>query len=730
MNFAIRIRNPRKRKLLFKLSPFKRVMAALVLGVFTGLFFGEIAGILDIIGKAYVRLLQMTVLPYILVATIGGLGKLDIQIAKQIGIRSGSLILFLWFSTMLTVLCLPLAYPNWTTASFFSSSMIKEGPSVDFLTLYLPSNPFFSLANTVVPAVVVFSILFGTALITLPNKENVIDILHTLSDALMKIASFVAKLAPFGIFAIAASAAGTLYPGELERLQIHLWVYLVAWSILAFLTLPLLVSLATPFSYRDVLRGARVAMVTAFAVGTVLVVLPMIAERCKALLAERKMESDESEVTVDVLVPTAYSFPSAGTLLGLAFILFAAWFVGTPLDFSQYPGFTVLGALTAFGSMAVAIPFLLNYFNFPVDLFQLYLLGSVVTARFATALAVLHGVAICLLGATAILGKLKWRSLFQGLAISLVVTGIVMAGLGAVLTNIIPFKYTGKETFESIGLYGKPVPIKENIEPPALSDAEQARSRLSAIKERGTLRVGYLSDRLPFVYRNNKGDLVGFDIDIMHSLGRDLGVDLEVVLSSWEKAGSMLKEGRIDILIGSIFVTPGRAIDFTFTHSYIDQTLAFMVKDHRAEEFSDLSNLLQMESLRMGLPKNNYYEKFIKEIFPNVEILNISSMRAFFKGDYDEVDAAPFSAEIGAAWTLLYPQYSIVVPKGVNVKAPTGFGLPHGQVEFSSFMNTWLDLKKKSGDMDKLFRHWILGEGQTQHEPRWSLIRNVLDWID
>ena len=107
----------------------------------------------------------------------------------------------------------------------------------------------------------------------------------------------------------------------------------------------------------------------------------------------------KGEVTVDVLVPTAYSFPSAGTLLGLAFILFAAWFVGTPLDFSQYPVFTVMGALTAFGSMAVAIPFLLNYFNFPVDLFQLYLLGSVVTARFATALAVLHGVVICLLGA-------------------------------------------------------------------------------------------------------------------------------------------------------------------------------------------------------------------------------------------------------------------------------------------------------------------------------------------
>ena len=34
------------------------------------------------------------------------------------------------------------------------------------------------------------------------------------------------------------------------------------------------------------------------------------------------MRSDETGTAVDVLVPTSYSFPSAGTILGLAFILF------------------------------------------------------------------------------------------------------------------------------------------------------------------------------------------------------------------------------------------------------------------------------------------------------------------------------------------------------------------------------------------------------------------------
>ena len=79
---------------LTSMSAFTRVILGLLLGVFTGLFFGELAGSLDIFGEAYIRLLQMTVLPYILVSLIGGLGRLNANIAQRIGITGGILILF------------------------------------------------------------------------------------------------------------------------------------------------------------------------------------------------------------------------------------------------------------------------------------------------------------------------------------------------------------------------------------------------------------------------------------------------------------------------------------------------------------------------------------------------------------------------------------------------------------------------------------------------------------
>ncbi len=93
--------------------------------------------------------------------------------------------------------------------------------------------------------------------------------------------------------------------------------------------------------------------------------------------------------------------------------------------------------------MAVAIPFMLDFFSLSADLFQLYLLGSVVTARFATALAAMHVVVVCLLGVTAVLGKLSLRSMAQALAISVTVTAVAMMALGYTLTRAIPYAYTG-----------------------------------------------------------------------------------------------------------------------------------------------------------------------------------------------------------------------------------------------------------------------------------------------
>jgi len=50
--------------------------------------------------------------------------------------------------------------------------------------------------------------------------------------------------------------------------------------------------------------------------------------------------------------------------------------------------------------------------------------------------------------------------------------------------------------------------------------------------------------------------------------------------------------------------------------------------------------------------------------------------------------------------------------------------------EWAQFVNTWIELKQRDGTINALYGHWILGKQAAKREQRWSVIRNVLGWVD
>ncbi len=718
---------------LFRMpSPFMQVIIGLCLGMVVGLFFGESIIVIDDIGKAYVRLLQMSVLPYVIASLISSIGRLSVERAGRIGKAGGMLILTLWSIAMLTVVMLPVAYPDWKASTFFSSSIISEGTAFDPVSLYLPANVFTSMAETIVPAVVVFSIIFGIALIQVKEKTALIDALDTATKVLSRITTMVVKLAPLGIFAITAVAFGTLEFAQLNRLQIYLWIYFTAFLILILWTLPMLVSGGTKLKYGEVLKQSRLPVVTAIAVGSVLVVLPLIADKCKELLVKHDMHDDEVEATIDVLVPTAYSFPSVGTLLGLGFILFAAWFAGSSLSITQYPEYVVTGLMTAFGSMNVALPFLLDHFHLPSDLFQLFLLSSPITGRLATGLAAMHAVVISLLGAYAVRGQLNWSKMFPAIGISLSVTFVLLWGLSYVFKTAIDYEYQGYDELVTIKPVIPQVKLAKRKQIEAISDEQQSQHRLEVIRQRGTLRVGYLPERLPFVFVNKNSKVVGFDMELMHALAKDLGVTMEVTKVSIDHGRDHLLEllntGQIDILIGGIGMTPPRVLNYAFSKPYMDGNLAFVVNDHKRQEFSDMESIRELPKLKLAMPKSEYFKDILQQKLPNAEIIEIYSMRDYLRGKKPDIDAFVSLAEAASAWTLIYPDYAVAVPKQLKLRTPVGFVLPDNQHEYVSTLNEWIDLRIRNNTVDHIYKHWILGEAKLDKQPRWNIKDDVLGW--
>ena len=706
-----------------RLSLSTKVLIGLVLGIATGLFFGELVEPLNIVGEAFIQLLQMTVLPYLTVSLVAGLASLTYSEALSLAKKGGLLMLYFWVVALGMVLLMPAAFPDWDSASFFSTSLVKDVQEFNFLELYIPANPFHALANNTVPAVVLFSIAIGVALIGVRNKEMLNQNLTVVVEALMRVTNWVVHLAPFGVFAIAADAAGTMNVEDFGRWQVYLVTYIAAWFLLSFWVLPVVVTSLTPLTYREVVWFTKDALITAFATGNLLVVLPVLADKCKELVGKYGLNTKEAESAIDVIVPISFTFPSIGKLLGLSFVLFAGWFSGVAVSVAQYPTFVLSGFFSFFGAPAVAIPFLLDLLRIPADLFELFILSDTLIGRFGVLLAAMHTLALALLGTFAMNGRLRFqgRKLAQYGVLTII---LVIGSLGAVrmlFTVGVDPVYTKYQSFIEMDMLGNPVKASiKNI--PALDPVhtEQPIPRTETIRERGTVRVGYFKDHLPYAFKNAQGKLVGFDIEMAHRLAQDLGVTIEFVRMDNNKIAGPLNNGLCDIIMSGVAITTERIQEIAFSNSYMDTTLAFIVQDHWRDEFRSWETIRQLESPRIGVPNLNYFISVIRDHLPNAKIVPSNSVREYFKKNSKNLQAFAYGAEASAAWTLIYPHFQVTVPLPNPVKIPLAYAMPRGERDMVDIINTWIELKRKDHTIDALYEHWILGKHAL--EKRTSLV--------
>jgi ABC-type amino acid transport substrate-binding protein len=215
-----------------------------------------------------------------------------------------------------------------------------------------------------------------------------------------------------------------------------------------------------------------------------------------------------------------------------------------------------------------------------------------------------------------------------------------------------------------------------------------------------------------------------------HLLAAELGVGLEFVLVKNDDIDKHLASGRIDVMMGGLLVTPERALDVKFTTPHLNSTLALVVPDYERSRFDTNEKLQKIDSMTIAAANLSYYSKFVQRHLPNVKLVPVDSPREFFLAEPGEFDGLLFSAEAGSAWTLVYPKFTVVVPKPRTVTAPVALGLPRNAPKLYDFVETWLLLQEESGALTQLQRYWLQGEGAESKEPRWSIVRNVLGWTD
>jgi polar amino acid transport system substrate-binding protein len=96
----------------------------------------------------------------------------------------------------------------------------------------------------------------------------------------------------------------------------------------------------------------------------------------------------------------------------------------------------------------------------------------------------------------------------------------------------------------------------------------------------------------PFESQNEKGEIVGFDIDVVSAAAKKTGLEVKFVNTPWEGIFNALNQGDRDLLVSAITITDQRRQTMDFTNPYFDAHQLIAVKaDSKVARFEDLKPL-------------------------------------------------------------------------------------------------------------------------------------------
>ncbi|WP_105169805.1 cation:dicarboxylate symporter family transporter [Pseudoalteromonas sp. T1lg23B] len=695
---------------------------ALILGVATGLIFGERVAFLQPLGAGFVKLMQITIFPYIVVSLIVGLGKFDPEQVRSILLKAATVMLCLWGVGLFAIWCFTFTLPQHDAGTFFSPALIAPTNHIDFAQQYIPANPFASLAEGNVPAIVIFCIALGMALIANKRKNTVLEFLDVIGQGLTVISKKVIAIFPIGIFAMTASTAGTLSVEELNNLQVY-WVLVLCLGLyLMLVLLPMLVAALTPIKYRALILVMRNAWITAFSTGNVFIVLPVITEGIKEHLRTIKKNDEQADHISEVLVPIAYTFPSLGKLTTLIFVMFAGWLTGNPISLADIPNVTLSAMLSYFANVHLAIPFMLDSLKIPADSYQLYLSMSVLTSKVVSPTTVVYIFAFVFLSIFYCRKQLhlkRLRSIYYLTLFSALLPAFMLASF-TLNSYLAKNSQAADEVIANMVIADKVPAHVLGYVPKAYQSGELSLTNIDVIKKRNLLRVGYLIDNVPFSYFNQKNELVGFDISLAHRLASDLNVNVEFIPFKKHQLNEYLNKGFFDVAMSGLEINVADLTKVRFSDQVLQLQLALLARDHQLDRFSTLKDIAQ-QTLTIAHVEYAPLLHQVAKGYPNIEFKQLPNLKAYFAGP-DKYDALVISAEAGFAWSMFYPEFGVVVPQGDISKYPTGFAVAKRNYDLLNYLNAWLDIQHANGQIDANYRYWILGQGSQKTSKRWSLI--------
>ena len=328
------------------------------LGLLSGFFTPEFALKFNVIGTLFLNALKMVVMPLIIVAVINSILKIgNLKVFGRLGLKT------MVYYTITTALAVALGI---TIAIVFKpgsgvETVLGDIPEIvqgkekisiiDMLLSLMPSNIFKALVDFKVLPLIIVSLIFGTAFLSVSKGKGVLpDLFNQLEQAIMLVVNWVIYFTPLGIFAIVGgkvASVGGDFVTVLLGISKYIGVLLASLGIHGLIILPIVYYLSTkknPFTY---LGKVKEALLMAFTTASSAATLPLTRKN----VVEKGGCSEEK---ADFILPLGATVNMDGTALyeGVA-VVFICQAYGIPLGIGELLTIFITAILAGVGAAAI-----------------------------------------------------------------------------------------------------------------------------------------------------------------------------------------------------------------------------------------------------------------------------------------------------------------------------------------------------------------------------------------
>lgn len=222
----------------------------------------------------------------------------------------------------------------------------------------------------------------------------------------------------------------------------------------------------------------------------------------------------------------------------------------------------------------------------------------------------------------------------------------------------------------------------------------------------GTLRVGVSPNAPPLAFKRN-GQLQGLEIDLATQLGTYLGKEVKFVQLNWDNLLPSLEQGKIDIIMSGMTMTPKRAYRIAFSKPYFRSGQILLVRRDQANRFSTGIFSLMGNKPEIGVIEGTTGDFFITKTInkPRLTRFNTSesAVKALVGG---KVDAVVHDAPILCYYAAQNEENTTPILQ-MATKEFLAWGINKSNPDLLSKVNVFIEQQAANGTLKATTKRWI-----------------------